>query len=384
MILLVAGAAFYIPNEIANDGVFSPQILLVPGFATVGAIVAARTSNRIGWLYLTLGLVAAITLFAGQLDERVQLAGWDIDWVRPYAAWLGNWTWPLNYVLLGMSLLLFPDGSLPSPRWRWVAWTFCLSWGVLVVGTIFQSEQLVFGASESKGVSNPFAIPGTSELLDSVAPVLLPIAVSMLAAVSLAPIARYRRADRTEKQQIKWLAYTLVVVISVVIIGGIVTLLSEPVGGLVMSVSVAGVTMGVPASVGVAILRYRLYDIDLVLNRALVYGALSAILAAAYLVIVVLLQNLLAPFTAESDVAVAGSTLAVAGLFRPVRARVQAFIDRRFYRHKYDASETVQRFAQTLRDQVDLASLRRELVGVVQATMQPTRTSLWLRDREVS
>lgn len=384
MTLLVAGVALYIPNELANDGVFTPQMLLVPGFATVGALVASRSRNRIGWLYLTLGLVAAITMFAGQLDERIEVTGWNPEVVRPTAAWLANWTWPMNYVLLGTSLLLFPDGHLPTPRWRWIGWAFVGSWSFFVVGAMFQSEQLALGASEGEGVPNPFAVPGIEKVLETVAPVMLPTAVGMLVVVALAPLVRYRRAGSTERQQIKWLAYTIASVIVATVVAGLASLVSESVGGALMTVSVVGVTIGIPVAVGIAILRYRLYDIDLVLNRALVYGALTAVLAAAYLGIVVLLQNLFAPFTAESDLAVAGSTLAVAALFRPARSRVQAFIDRRFYRHKYDANETVQQFSLTLRDQVDLDSLSRELVEVVSATMHPSYTSLWLRDKGVS
>lgn len=377
MLLLVGGAVLYIPNELAMDGVFNPQMLVVPGFATVGALIASRSRNRIGWLFLTLGLVAGVTLFAGQLDERAQLAGWDYESVRPVAAWVGNWTWPLNYVLLGISLLLFPDGRLPSPRWRWLAWAFVSSWTLLILGTVFQSKQHTLG--DGGAVANPFAIDGVSRLLESVAPFALPIALGGLAAVVVAPLVRYRRADREQQQQIKWLAAVVTGCFAFVAMSVAFLLVSEAAAQRVLLIPMVGFTIGVPAAVGVAILRYRLYEIDVVINRALVYAFLSAILGAAYLLMVVALQRILSSFTQESDLAVAGSTLAVAALFRPVRARVQSFIDRRFYRRKYDASETLGEFSTRLRDQVDLESLRRELVGLVGATMQPAHASLWLR-----
>ena len=379
LLLLIAGVAMYVPNEIANDGVFTPQMLLVPGFATVGAMVASRTGNRIGWLYLTLGLVVAITMFAGQLDERLEITGWNAETVRPLAAWLANWTWPLNYFLLGMSLLLFPDGHLPASRWRWIAWAFIASWSFIVAGAMFQPEQLALGAPEGEAVPNPFAVPSIARVLELAAPVLLPVAVLMLAVVALAPLVRYRRAGSSERQQIKWLAYTIAVVIIGVLIAGLVSVASEPIGGALMALSVAVLTIGIPAAVGVAILKHRLYDIDLVVNRALVYGSLTAILAIAYLGLVVVLQQVLGPVTRDSDIAVAGSTLAVAALFRPMRSRVQTFIDHRFYRRKYDAAAVLDAFSTSLRDRVDLEELKDELVGVVGVTVQPAHAGLWLR-----
>ncbi|MDP9069069.1 MAG: hypothetical protein M3N53_12095 [Actinomycetota bacterium] len=383
LVLLIAGVALYIPNEIAGDGVFSPQMFLVPGFATVGAVVASRSNNRIGWLYLGLGVVASLTLFAAQLDERVQLGGWQMHSVRPLAAWLGNWTWPLNYVLLGLSLLLFPDGHLPSRGWRWVARTFVVCWGLVIFGTMFQSEQLVLGDPEGEAVPNPVAIPGVTEAFDVLGLVLMPLAIATLGAAALAPVVRYRSGDSTERQQIRWLAYTLLAVIVVVSVGGLVSLFSSSVGGAIMSLSVLIVTVGIPVAVGMAILRYRLYDIDVVINRALVYAVLTAALAAVYLGIVVVMQRLLGSFTEESDLAVAASTLAVAALFRPLRSRIQAFIDQRFYRRKYDARRTLDSFSSRLRDTVDLDSLSNELVEVVGETMQPAHVSVWIRPSEV-
>jgi hypothetical protein len=378
MVLLAGGASLYIPNELVMDEVFNPQMLLVPGYATVGALVASRTRNRIGWLFLALGLVAGVTLFAGQLDERAQLAGWDYESVRPIAAWLGNWTWPLNYALLGMSLLLFPDGRLPSPRWRWLAWAFAVSWALLILGTVFQSEQHTLG--DGGAVANPFAIEEVDRLLQSVAPFVLPVALGGLAGVVVAPLVRYRRADREQQQQIKWLAAVLAGCFAFVALSVASLVISEAAAETILNIPMVGLTIGVPSAVGMAILRYRLYEIDVVINRALVYASLSAVLAATYLLMVVALQGILSSFTKESDLAVAGSTLAVAALFRPLRARVQAFIDRRFYRKRYDAAETLGRFSTHLRDHVDLDSLSSELVSVVGSTMQPAHVSLWLRE----
>ena len=375
LVALMVGITFYVPNELANDGVFSPQMLLVPGFATVGALVASRSNNRIGWLFLTLGFVASLTLLASQVDERAELASWDIAWLRGWTAWLANWTWPLNYVLLGLTLLLFPDGRVPSRRWWAVAWTFCISWGLLIVGTMFQSDQLSLGGGEA--VANPVAIPGASELLSTVGPVLMPIAVGSLALIGLVPFVRYRTARSTERQQIKWLAFTLLAIMVLTLIAGLLTLVSQTVGETLMLLPLIGVTIAIPVAVGIAVLRYRLYDIDLVVNRALVYLSLTALLAATYLACVVVLQSLLGSLTRESDLAIAASTLAVAALFQPLRSRVQDFIDQRFYRRRYDAAKTLADFTGRLRDNVDLGALERDFVSIVSTTMQPSKVSLW-------
>jgi hypothetical protein len=374
--LLIAGVAMYVPNELATDGVFSPQMFLVPGFATVGVLVASRTGNRIGWLYLTLGLIAALTLFSAQLDERAQLAHWEDASFRPYAAWLGNWTWPLNYALLGMSLLLFPDGHLPSPRWLWAAWAFVVAWGLLILGTVFQDEQHTLG--DGGAVANPFAVEGASRFLDVAAPLALPVALAGLAAAAAAPIVRYRRGDPETRQQVRWLAVTLAGCFAFVLVSLALNLVSVRAAETAMLVPMVGMTVGVPSAVGVAILRYRLYELDLIVNRTLVYAVLTGVLASAYLAIVVVLQSF-SPVGTDSDLAVAGSTLAVAALFRPLRARIQTFIDRRFYRRRYDAGETLAEFSTRLRDQVDLGALTTELVQVVRSTMQPSHASLWIR-----
>jgi hypothetical protein len=229
----------------------------------------------------------------------------------------------------------------------------------------------------SRTLPNPIGIPGLHDVEEGpISVVLLLGALSSVLAGMVSVVVRFRRSRGEERQQMKWFTFAVVLLIVEFVFQSAIL---DGAGGDRIPV-IDGIAMAlVPISAAVAIFRYRLYDIDVVINRALVYGALTAVLAAAYLGLVVVFQEVLSPLTADSDVAVAGSTLAVAALFRPVRARVQEFIDRRFYRHKYDASETLEEFASSLRDEVDLDSLSRELVGVVADTMQPAHASLWLR-----
>ncbi|MBA3748824.1 MAG: hypothetical protein H0W96_15230, partial [Solirubrobacterales bacterium] len=189
-------------------------------------------------------------------------------------------------------------------------------------------------------------------------------------------VVRYRRAGRVQRQQIKWLA-TAGAILAVV--APLDAVLDDPLGRAAFAATTISVLM-LPVAVGIAILRHRLYDIDVVINRTLVYGALTASLVAAYLGSVLLLQLALNPLTASSNLAIAGSTLAVAALFQPARRRIQAIVDRRFFRRKYDAARTLERFGAQLRDEVDLDALGEDLRAVVAETMQPAHVSLWLRE----
>jgi hypothetical protein len=193
-------------------------------------------------------------------------------------------------------------------------------------------------------------------------------------AVSL--IVRLRRAGSLERQQIKWLAYGGAVVVGTIGVGGLITLWSVPVSIVIMSLAL----LGLPIFTGIAIVRHRLYDIDLLINRTLVYGVLTTTLVALYLGGVVVLQRIFVALTGEqSTLAVVASTLVIAALFNPLRTRIQSFIDRRFYRRKYDAKKTLEAFSSKLRDETDLEALNDDLVGVVAETLQPAYASVWLR-----
>jgi hypothetical protein len=202
------------------------------------------------------------------------------------------------------------------------------------------------------------------------------VAVAVFLAIVVSLVRRFRRAQGVERQQLKWLVYSAAVIL-VAGIGG--TIFVEPVSTDTSNALESLAVTTYPIALGVAMLRYRLYDIDVVINRTLVYGALTAILAGVYIGCVLLLQLVLDPVTSGSSLAVAVSTLAVAALFRPARARIQAAVDRRFYRRKYDAAHTLEDFSARLREQVDLDALGGELRTVVAETMQPAHVSLWLR-----
>ena len=258
-------------------------------------------------------------------------------------------------------MLLFPTGRLPSPRWRFLAWTAGVSGAVLIALSFF-----FISPDQAGGLVSVVAVVVASALVVSV----------FLSALSL--VVRYRQADGVERQQVRWLAGAAVL-IGVYIVGGLIGLdwlLGEGVWNLINAAANAGLY----AAVGVAILRYRLYEIDIIINRTLVYGPLTVVLVALYFGSVVLLQRAFVVLTGEqSTLAVVASTLLIAAMFNPLRRRIQFFIDRSFYRRKYDARKTTEAFSAKLRDETDLDALNDELVGVVKQTMQPTQVSLWLR-----
>jgi hypothetical protein len=372
MALEAAAIWLWLGNHSLGGGYYAPQVFLVPGFATVGAMIAARRANTVGWLFVGLGLLAASHAFSMAYAERDTL----IDPVSlPAGAVVGllsGWLWPLNYLLLCLILLLFPDGRLPSPRWRPAARFILVAWGVSI---------LLNGLGPSEG--NPLSVPA----LQRPAGQLLLLVVNAAGLVALvlsamAPFLRFRRAGYQQRQQLKWVAFTVVVsVLTVLVSLGLGQLLpGTKVVGVLGLLGFLGVIIGIPLAVAVAILRHRLYDIDRVINRTLVYGLLTALLASTYASVVLVFGQLFGGIGDETPSwAVAAATLAVAALFQPARRRIQQGVDRRFNRRRYDAARTVEAFSARLRDQVDLNTLATELLAVVQETVQPTTASLWLR-----
>jgi uncharacterized membrane protein YidH (DUF202 family) len=354
-------------------------------FPIVGMlIVGQRPRNPIAWILLAIGLVWAVV---GLSDVVVlYLLGTDgPPPVDPYlVVALTEWGWVPGIGLIGTYLLLlFPDGRLPSSRWRKFAWGVGVVLVLTSMSIIFRPGDLA--DSGYPGIENPLGVEALEPLMGTLDTTLalFPLSI-LLSAASL--VLRYRRSRGQERLQLKWLSTAAATVagIFVVTMGA-----SLSVGGtgpsdggalirLLQDVSLVSFIL-IPISIGAALLRYRLYDIDLVINRTLVYGLLTAILATAYIALVFGLQSVLAPFAADSDLAIAGSTLAVAALFRPARSRVQAFIDRRFYRSKFDAQRTLEEFSGQLRDQVDLGALSSRLTGIVGETMQPAHISLWIK-----
>jgi hypothetical protein len=344
--------------------VFWPELTSIAvGYSVIGAIIASRlTHHPIGWICCAIGLIAAVDHFGGEYSLYALLA-------QPHPLpggeamlWLQGWFWMLFIGLIVFLLLLFPTGRLPSSRWRTFAW---VSGAVIAAGVIWSSA-----ISPDVGFNVP--------------PSPVQLSVLLLGGVAAASVVVGRRgARRVERQQIKWLLYVgpIFFVASGLHIGFYYFWLAEGSLGLWASyllVIVGG--LSVPTAIGVAILRYRLYEIDLIVNRTLVYGSLSAMLVALYFGGIVVLQRVFVALTGQqSTLAVVVSTLAIAALFNPLRRRVQGFVDRRFYRKKYDARKTLEAFSAKLRDKTDLEALNNDLVGVVRETMQPAHVSLWLR-----
>jgi cytochrome b subunit of formate dehydrogenase len=347
--------------------------MVAVGYSTVGAIVASRLpESPIGWLFCAIGLIFGVSHFSAEYAAYDLLAPSRSLPAGEVLAWLTSWVWVFGLGLIVFLDLLFPNGRLPSARWRWFArFTAIALLPAAILGAL--SPGLIL----SSALQNPLGIeglPNVSRAIEAFMYVLV-----MLGASSM--LARLRHAGRIERQQIKWFAYATAVAISGVILKNTV----YPAVNVtwVWWVGLVLTTVGVvssPIAMGIAIFRYRLYQIDLIINRTLVYGSLTAVLAGVYLGGVVLLQyTFRALIGEESQLAVVASTLIIAALFIPLRRRIQGFIDRRFYRRKYDARRTLESFSAKLRNQTDLEALSEDLVGVVGETMQPAHVSLWLR-----
>jgi hypothetical protein len=348
---------------------FAWAIALV--FSSVGALIAIRRpGNAIGWIFLWTGMTAGVAQLAHGYANYWTAGRGGSEAVGEAAAWYASLSWiPFILVPATFLLLLFPDGRLVSPRWRAVAW--CAALGI---GGVFFTTGLTPGRLEDyPQLANPYDVD--SAVLEPLTGLcFLTLGIGIVGS-SVSLIVRFRRATGEQRLQIKWLAFAgaiVAVTLPVATVG--FDLWADAVSNTAIMMSV----LGLPVAAGVAILRHRLYDIDVVINRTLVYGALTATLAGAYLASVLLLQLVLSP---SSDLAIAASTLAVAALFRPARSRIQGLVDRRFYRRKYDAQRTLETFSARLRDEVSLDALGAELRGVVAETVQPAHVSLWLRPR---
>jgi hypothetical protein len=338
-------------------------------FCTPGAlIVSRRPSNLIGWILWAIGFTFGLAVLLGEYAEYAY-------WVRSLpAAVPAFWanailTSGLYYGLVPLLFLLFPTGRLPSSRWRPVVWVIAAATAATLAGQFLQP-----GALDPRFVpDNPLGIPGAQHALNFsfVSGMVLLIVLALAAAVSLG--LRYRGASGLERQQLKWFIYGAVILLLTFF--ALWPLLGYRRYELVL-IGFAGFT----ACVANAMLRHHLYDIDRLINRTLVYGLLTAVLGAVYAGLVLGLgQAFSAVGRHLPSWAVAGATLVVAAAFQPARRRIQATVDRRFNRHKYDAAKTIEAFSARLREQVDLDTLSTELLAVVNQTMEPTKASLWLR-----
>jgi hypothetical protein len=348
---------------------------LALAFPTVGAIIASRRpGNAVGWIFCAIGLCGGASIFFAQYGIYALLTNPDSLPAGVIATWIATWVWlPSVTLTITFLLLLFPHGRLLSPRWRPVAW---LAAAVTMAGTALLAIVPWDLLNPGVPAQNPVGVESLGYL--GIAPpvpiFLIGIPTTLLSVASL--VLRFRRSRGEERQQLKWFVYA-----GVLIVGALFVPLLVP--GAAASLLQLLVMPLLPVAVGVAIMRYRLYDIDVLINRTLVYGALTALLIAVYVSTVVTIQELFRALTGqESQLAVVASTLAVAALFNPLRRRIQSFIDRRFYRSRYDARKTLEAFSAKLRDETDLDALRDDLVGVVRETMQPAHVSLWLRSSD--
>jgi hypothetical protein len=373
------GLLFHVLNlsepSVPVFGHWVESTLLGVGFPTIGAVIASRRShNPIGWLLCAVGLVLGVALFASEYAIYSQLVA---PGTLPAgeAVALGNPLWVLGFNLIVLMLILFPTGQLPSSRWRWVVYLYLALAFVEVVAMLFLPGPL----EGLDLIENPLGIESSPI---GRKPVQALVFTGGLVA-SGALVVRLRGGSWVERQQIKWLAYA-----AAAATGGSILTYTPPEAIGARWVTSAGYVLlelgvlGIPISIGIAILRYRLYEIDTLINRTLVYGSLTLLLALVYFGGVAATGAIFRALTGQQEqpqLAIVVSTLVIAALFNPLRRRIQSFIDRRFYRKKYDAAKTLEAFSAKLRDETDLDALSDDLVGVVRETMQPAHVSLWLR-----
>ena len=355
-------------ETVGFDFLLAVALLVYP---TVGVLIASRRpENAIGWLFCAVGIPLGLSTFAyayatyALVTKSGSLPGGTV------AAWLTNWVeLPALFGTPTLLVLLFPDGRLPSRRWRPVLWLTAAAMLGLGAAPALQPGPMTDAAVE--GTVNPVGIPGAGPVLDDVAAAAGAAALLSMVLAVIALALRFRRSRGVERLQLKW--FVSAAVLFVLVCVGAFLVFAENV--VLFGMLVIGAFAAIPISAGVAILRYRLYDIDVVINRALVYGALTVMLGATYLASVLLVGLAVG----RSGFAVAVSTLAVAALFRPLRARIQGAVDRRFYRRRYDAAMTLESFGAHLRDELDLETLTADIRAVVHDTVQPAHVSVWLR-----
>jgi hypothetical protein len=348
--------------------------VVILAFSTVGALVASRRpENPIGWLFCCGAFVWGLGELGLEYGVYTLVTAPSALPAGVWVAWFGAWARGMGgFFMVLFLLLLFPTGKLPTRRWRVVVW---VAMGYVALFTLVSWLSPVSQDFRLSSVRNPLGID--LEIMNFLGGVLYLTLPLLLLACGVAVIVRFRRSRGDERQQIKWFAYAVVVMVFLFTLGHSL--------GLTQVVGVAPLVFavpltGLPVSAGIAILKYRLYDIDLLINRTLVYGSLTVMLIALYFGGIVVLQGVFVTLTSDkSTLAVVASTLAIAALFNPLRRRLQALVDRRFYRRKYDAAKTLASFNTRLREETDLDTLSHDVLGVVRETMQPAHASLWLR-----
>ena len=378
LLLVVLGWSTPLPRGWSPWRDHAISLVGVIGAPVLGAFIASRRpGNPYGWLWLGLGLSFAFLQVAEPYAAyALVVEPASLPAPKTVAVVVGGLGWVAAIAILALLLLLFPDGRPPSPRWRFLTWTVVATGAALMI-----IGPLVPGRSGFAPVQNPLEARGVmGEVVTILAEAGVPVIGAAIVLSGLSLVFRYLRATRIERQQIKWFLFAAGVLTGYFLLADY---LPEPWNSLLSIV----VLTSLYVAVGVAILRYRLYNIDRIINRTLVYGMLTVVLAAVYMGGVTATQAIFRTLTAQQEqpqLAIVVSTLLIAALFNPLRRRIQSFIDRRFYRSKYDARKTLEAFSAKLRDETNLDALSGDLVGVVRETMQPAHVSLWLRPDKVS
>ncbi len=349
-------------------------------FPIVGLLIVSRQPrNAIGWIMVGLGVCLVTTeLLRAYVHFALTVEPGSLPGAGLALA-LGQNTWIAAVGLPGTFLiLLFPDGRLPSSRWR--PWAYFCALALVLSYVALTTLPGSFSESGYPDVRNPLGIDALEPVIGAIVPIVALIPIAMVGC-AVALVRRFRRSSGLARVQLKWLAGAGAMVAATYLALMVVSFLfGDPDPRwltVAANIAILGFTL-IPAAIGVAILRHRLYDIDVIINRTLVYSTLTVTLTGAYLLLVTILQEVFRPIAGESDLAVAGSTLVVAAIFKPVRGRIQTLVDRRFYRSKFDAQATLDKFSARLREEVDLAALTADLLTVVDQTMKPATSSLWL------
>jgi len=378
-VALILGTAFFVivnqslrvTGDWGTSNLVYPLALSTIAFPVVGGLITMKQpGHSLGWLCLAIGFNLALTLFASEYANYSLITSPGSLPGGRVAGWFDNWSFFTFVGPLGTILpLLFPDGRLPSPRWR-----PALAFSLVAIALGIASSAFVPGPlANFSRVQNPLGIRGADWLEGGY--IFFPVAFVV---ASASVVVRFRRARGDERQQIKWFAFAASILAATFLFVGLDLLPGR--AGRVSQDIVTYMFAGLPLAIGIAILKYRLYDIDRIINRTLVYAGVSVVLGLGYCALIIVLPLVVSGTDArQSPAIVAATTLAIAALFRPVRTRVQELIDRRFNRRKYDAARTIEAFSGRLREEIDLDALTVHLLDVVHDTMEPNHASLWLR-----
>jgi hypothetical protein len=354
--------------------------LAAPAYGTVGVIVLAKQrGNRLGWFCYALSIMLSLQDFIWQYTLHASTMGWS---TATPSALLTVWAVAPNFppVAFTLILLYFPNGQLPSRRWRWATWLAILGAVLLAVTETFNPE-LHIGLQAPR--DNPLGLDALADLIQLLRGVSTLASLSALGIALVSLMVRYWGVKGQQRQQLKWLAFNCAALLVLVVVGTALTPLNSVLDDLLYILALVVGTIGIPIAIAIAILKYRLYDVDLVINRTLVYSLLTVVLLLVYGGSVFVFQSLSRLVVGEqSNLAIVTSTLIIAMLFNPLRHRFQNEIDRRFYRQRYDAAQVLADFSAVSREEVDLQQLTEHLMGVVSETMQPSHISLWLRESE--